>query len=46
MTPAKKTLGTPQQYNKKTAELGQGLYFLEFGGGKWRETNGKNLGKC
>lgn len=29
---------TPQQYNKKTVKIGQGLDFLKFWGGKWRET--------
>ena len=33
---------TPQQYNKKTVKIGQGLDFLKFWGGKSRETTGKN----
>ena len=39
---------TPQQYNKKTVKIGQGLDFLKFWRGKWRETIGKakeKLGK-
>ena len=43
------TIGTPQQYNKKTVKIGQGLDFLKFWGGKlWEKTrkNSEELGKA
>ena len=39
---------TPQQYNKKTVKIGQGLDFLKFRRGKSKKTTGKmseNQGK-
>ena len=32
---------TPQQYNKKTVKIGQGLDFLKFCGGESMETKGQ-----
>ena len=34
-------MNPPQQYNKKPVKFDQGLDFLKFWGGKWRETVGK-----
>ena len=34
-------MSTPQQYNKKTGQIGQGLDFFNFWGGNLRKTTGK-----